>query len=271
MMNQNKNQQQELEHQRYQLLHRLETWLNWPMVILAFIWLILLIWEWTWGLSSILNTIVIVIWIIFILNFVIELILAPKKINYLRTNWLTAISLFVPALRILRILKALRLLTFIRITRGASLVRFLSSINRGMKSLGMVMSHRGTGYVVLLTFIVTFTGAAGIYTFEKNASATQVFKSYGSSLWWTAMIITTMGSQDWPVTPEGRILCLLLALYAFAIFGYVTAILATFFIGKDRSKTKEGTEAFQKIDSLTRQISALQKEIQNLIKKSDKK
>ncbi len=40
------------------------------------------------------------------------------------------------------------------------------------------------------------------------------------------MIMTTMGS--WPQTPEGRVLCLLLAVYAFAVFGYVTAMLAAF-------------------------------------------
>ncbi len=42
-----------------------------------------------------------------------------------------------------------------------------------------------------------------------------------------------MGSDYWPRTPEGRILCLLLALYAFAVFGYVTATLASYFIGRD--------------------------------------
>jgi len=47
------------------------------------------------------------------------------------------------------------------------------------------------------------------------------------------MIMTTMGSQYWPQTPEGRMLCLFLALYAFAVFGYVTAAIATFFIGLD--------------------------------------
>lgn len=261
MDNPKKNQKRELNHQRYQLLHRLEAWLDWPMVVLAFIWLVLLILEWTRGLSPILNTIGIVIWIIFILNFVIELFLAPKKLAYLKSNWLTAISLVVPALRVLRVVKALRLLRVARISRGAGLVRFLSSINRGMRGLGMAMSHRGAGYVILLTLIVTFTGAAGMYTFEKDTAAAGVFKSYGSSLWWTAMIMTTMGSQDWPVTPEGRVLCLLLALYAFTIFGYVTAVLATVFIGLDQTREKKGSEISRKIDSLSHELATLEKEI----------
>jgi len=38
--------------------------------------------------------------------------------------------------------------------------------------------------------------------------------SCGEALWWTAMIMTTMGSQYWPQTIEGRMLCVFLALYA---------------------------------------------------------
>lgn len=33
------------------------------------------------------------------------------------------------------------------------------------------------------------------------------------------MLLTTMGSEYWPQTAEGRILCLLLSVYAFAVFG----------------------------------------------------
>jgi voltage-gated potassium channel len=45
------------------------------------------------------------------------------------------------------------------------------------------------------------------------------------------MILTTLGSQYWPRTPEGRVLGFLISLYAFAVFGYFTALLASFFVG----------------------------------------
>jgi hypothetical protein len=57
--------------------------------------------------------------------------------------------------------------------------------------------------------------------------------SFGVSLWWTAMLMTTLGSDHWPQTVEGCILAFFLALYALAVFGYVTASLATFFISRD--------------------------------------
>jgi voltage-gated potassium channel len=45
-----------------------------------------------------------------------------------------------------------------------------------------------------------------------------------------------MGSDYWPQTPEGRLLCLLLAIYAFAVFGYVTAAIAAYFVDRDKSE-----------------------------------
>lgn len=47
------------------------------------------------------------------------------------------------------------------------------------------------------------------------------------------MLLTTMGSEYWPQTAEGRILCLLLSVYAFAVFGYVTAAIADYFVDTD--------------------------------------
>jgi voltage-gated potassium channel len=49
------------------------------------------------------------------------------------------------------------------------------------------------------------------------------------------MIMTTMGSAYWPRTPEGRILALLISLFAIGVFGFVTATLASFFVDRDAS------------------------------------
>ena len=93
--------------------------------------------------------------------------------------------------------------------------------------------RRGLGYVTLLTLIVAVVGAAGMYQFELDGDGGPGFSSYGGALWWTAMLLTTMGSDYWPRTSEGRMLCLLLAVYAFAVFGYVTAAIAAYFVDAD--------------------------------------
>ena len=126
------------------------------MLVLGFVWLALMLWEYVRGIGSLLETVVNVIWIIFILDFVVKFALAPDKTDYLKANWLTLVALAVPALRIFRIFRVVRVL---RAARGLRLVRVVTSLNRGMRALGASMGRRGFGYVVALTAIVTLAGA----------------------------------------------------------------------------------------------------------------
>lgn len=254
--------------ERDMLLQQLQGWLEIPMLILAFIWLALMMVEIVWGLNSFLQSFGYIIWVIFILNFVLELWLAPRKVDYLKKNWLSGIALLAPALRALRVVRVMRLARLGRIagmSRGLRLLRVLSSVNRGMHALGASMRRRGFGYVVLLTLIVTLAGAAGMYGFENN-SPDGGLNSYSSALWWTAMIMTTMGSEYWPQSAEGRLLCFFLALYSFAMFGYVTATLATFFVGRDAENPTAEIAGAESISALRAEIAALREEIQGLRK-----
>jgi voltage-gated potassium channel len=248
-----------LERERYELLQRLEDWLETPMLVLAFVWLALLIVELTWGESLWFEIIGTTIWVIFLLDFAVELVLAPHRVAYLKRSWVTALSLLIPALRIFRIFRVFRLLRLARAGRGVRLVRVVSSLNRSMKALGASLSRRGFGYVIALTVLVTFAGAAGMYAFEHQSPGG--LNSYGEALWWTAMIMTTMGSQYWPETAEGRVLCVFLALYAFGVFGYLTATLATFFVGRDAESDEAELAGAKQLAALREEVSALREEI----------
>ncbi|MGZ8096454.1 MAG: ion transporter [Methylosarcina sp.] len=256
------SEKEALDKERYELLQRLEDWLETPMLILAFVWLALLVRELIWGESPLFEVLGTSIWILFILDFAVEFVLAPKKAAYLKSNWLTAISLLIPALRIFRIFRMFRLLRLARVGRGLRLFRVVSSLNRGMRALGASLQRRGFSYVVALTVLVIFSGAAGMYAFE-NATPGGL-NSYGEALWWTAMVMTTMGSQYWPQTLEGRVLCVFLALYAFAVFGYVTATLATFFIGRDAENNEAELAGAKELAALREELSALREEIRAL-------
>lgn len=253
-----------LEHERNEILHQLEDCLEIPMLLLSFIWLALFIVELIWGLSHFLDVVGITIWILFILDFGLKFFLAPRKLVYLKQNWLTVLALMLPALRVLRIVNVVRALKTARAVRGLRLLRVMTRTNRGMRALAVSVKRRGFGYVVGLTTIVTLIGAAGMYAFESEIPESAL-KDYGSALWWTAMVITTMGSDYFPKTPEGRILCFLLALYAFAVFGYVTAMLATFFIGRDAENPEAEVAGSKEIAALQAEIAALRTELQVLL------
>ena len=252
-----------LARERYELLQRLEDWLNAPMVVLAFVWVALLAVELIWGETPASEILFTFIWIIFILNFILEFILAPQKIAYLKSNWLTAISVLVPGLRIFRAFRAVRVLRLAKAGRSLNLFRLVSSLNRGMKALAASLSRRGFGYVLMLTAMVVITGAAGMYAFENVPGG---LNSYGEALWWTAMIMMTMGSQYWPQTTEGRVLCFILALYAFAVFGYMTAAFASFFIGRDAESDAAEVAGARQITDLREEVRGLRDEIRTLVR-----
>lgn len=253
------------EAERWQVLHELEDRLEMPMVFLGFAWLVLLVVELVHELNPFLEFVGTAIWVIFIADFALKFALAPRKGEYLRANWLTAVALAVPALRVLRIGRAVAALRAARAARGLRLVRVVTSVNRGMRALSATMGRRGFGYVVAMTAIVTLAGAAGMYAFENQNPGGRGLNDYGSALWWTAMVMTTMGSEYWPQTAEGRVLCLLLSLYAFAVFGYVTAALASFFVGRDAENEEAEIAGAKAVEALRLEVAALRQELRAVL------
>lgn len=226
------------EEDRDGLLHDLEAWSETPMLVLSAVWLVLLIVELGGGGTPATAALGTAIWIVFILEFALRLVLAPAKLRFLGRNVITIAALAVPALRLLRPLRLLRLLRFARLSRGATLVRVVAGANRSMNALSRTMRRRGLGFVLALSVVVCLLGALGMRAFEADGPNGADFASFWDSLWWTAMIMTTMGSQAWPATGEGRLLAFLLSFYAFGVFGYVAAAFASFFIDRDREETE---------------------------------
>ncbi len=268
MSDKNVIEQSVLNEERWAVLQQLEDFLETPMLVLGFVWLALLVIELTGNLSPALQFIGGVIWVVFIVDFALKFVLAPDKSNYLKANWLTALALVVPAVRVFRIFRVLRVLRASRAARGLRLFRVLSSANRGMRALGHTMQRRGVGYVMVLSVVVVLVGAAGMYAFENDLPEGAGLKSYGEALWWTAMLLTSLGSEYWPRSAEGRVLCFLLALYGFAVFGYVTATIATFFVGRDAESDEAELAGTKSIEILRAEISALREELRNVSRQS---
>lgn len=247
------------QSERWQTLHELDAWLRKPMLVLSFLWLILLIVELTGGASKLLESFGTGIWIAFILEFALRFTLAPKKRRFLRENWLTVFALAVPALRLFR---AFTFLRAARALRGIRLVRVVGSANRGMNALRRTLRRRQFGYVLALTTLILFLGAAGMLSFEPARESAGGFTSYGHALWWTGMLIASIGTDFWPVTTEGRVLSALLSLYGLAVFGYITASFASFFVGRDAELPEGEIAGASELALLRTEIAALRQALE---------
>jgi voltage-gated potassium channel len=230
--------------ERSELLDNLSRMTEKTMVALAIVWIVLAILDLVGKLGPNLQILNNVIWALFGLDFLVKLLIAPDKVRFLRENWILLVSLILPAFRLLRILRALNAL------RALSLVRILTSLNISIGALADAMGRRGAGYVSIITVMVLFGGAAAMYKVEQPSQLIaegygEVVRqggglhNYGDALWWTAMLMTTIGSQYWPVTTIGRALCFVLSMFSLGVFGYITAALASFFVDKDASSASE--------------------------------
>ena len=246
---------------RWRVLAQFERRLEPVMAVLGLIWLGLFVLDVTRGLDPLLAGLSTIIWLAFIGDYAIRLLVAPDRLAYLRKSWFTALSLLIPALRVGRLLASLRVLRAARAVRGVRLIRAVASLNRGMHALGGAIRRRGVGYVAALTVAVTLAGAAGMYALEPHAAGNEGFSGYGDALWWTSMIMTTLGSAYWPRTPEGRILALLRSLFAIGVFGYITASLASFFVDRDAASADSDTASESELRAIRREIRLLREEL----------
>ena len=101
-----------------------------PMFLLALLWLYYLVIELTKGLSQTQERLVTLIWVLFIIEFLLKFVLAPHRLQYVKHNWLTIVALVIPALRVFRLVQAIRLLQASRVATTTKFVRALTSTKR---------------------------------------------------------------------------------------------------------------------------------------------
>ena len=190
-----------------------------------------------------------VIWAIFVVEFAVRLALAPDTLRFLRSNWLSAIAVILPAFRVLRAARALR------VARGLRVARLVTTTGRGMKALRRVMGAGGVGYVLGFSVLVVVLAGIGVTSLERDQPGARI-TTVPEGLWWAATTVTTLGSATYPVSPEARVLGLLVMIYGLAVSGYVTAVLAVFLLG-----LREHERAPNEIALLRVEIAELREEL----------
>lgn len=217
--------------EREELRERIQGWTEVPLNLLGLLLLVIIIMEFaadlppTW--DSWLSSLNWFIYAVFTTDFLVQFFLAPSKHHYLRHNWIAAISVLLPAFRVLRVFRALRAA---RALRGLRLVRVVTATNRGTRSLSRMLRGHQFRRVFGLTIAVTLVGGAALTYFE---GAGRTPADYGEAVWWSVALITTVGSQFEPQTLEGRVVTILLLVWGLGVFGFITAAVASYFVGQD--------------------------------------
>ena len=166
------------------------------------------------------------LWGLFFVEFAAKFALAPNKRAYLRGHPLDVLVLLVPFLRFLRVLQVLRA------TRALPVLRLLVFGGRGSGAAIALVRRRRLGQLALVSVLVVLIGAAAGYALEAGAPGATI-SGFGDALWWSAALVTTVGSELYPVTATGRVLGIFLMLYAVGVFSYFIASIASVLVGLD--------------------------------------
>jgi voltage-gated potassium channel len=151
-------------------------------------------------------------WIIFALDLLMGLWKAPSKKRYLKTHPLEIVSVVLPFLRPLRLLRV--------ISFGALVIQKIAV----GKQIAITLK------VFLFSILIAYIAAVQITITEREVASSNI-KSFGDGLWWAVTTVTTVGYGDrFPTTSVGRVIAVGLMLVGISLMGVITASVAAWFV-----------------------------------------
>lgn len=110
--------------------------------------------------------------------------------------------------------------------------------------------------VIFSAILLVGFASASILVFERQPESN--IKTAEDALWWSITTITTVGYGDrYPVTTEGRVIGAILMIAGVSMFGCLSGMAASFFLGTHPEKTPELKEVLACLDQLHAKLDAL--------------
>ncbi len=191
--------------------------------------------------------------VLFLIDFVITMARAERKLKYFFTwGWIDLVS-SIPMLDAARWGRGARVLRLLRLLRGVRSTRMLIGFMLNRKAEATLMT------TALIGIIFTTFASVAILQFEKSAENGNI-KTAEDAVWWAVVTMATVGYGDkYPVTTEGRMVAMLVMAAGVALFTSIAGFLTSWFVrGKDDAQDKE-------LDSLRTELG----ELKALLKKVD--
>lgn len=164
---------------------------------------------------------------IFSIEYALRVYVAKSRLKYIFSfygiiDFLAILPFYLRATIDLRSLRAFRIF---RIFRALKLIRYNRALRRFHIAAQIVKEE------VILFFIVTviliFLSASGIYFFENSAQP-ESFSSIFHSLWWAIVTLTTVGYGDvFPITFGGKIFTFFVLIIGIGVVTVPAGLVAT--------------------------------------------
>jgi len=165
--------------------------------------------------------------IIFSTEYLLRIAIADRKLKFVFSFFglidLFSILPFYLSTGIdLRSIRAFRLL---RLFRAFKLVRYSKALQRLHRAMKIALEE--LVLYLMVTLMLLFFAAVGIYYFE-NAAQPEKFSSIFSSLWWSVVTLTTVGYGDvYPITVGGRVFTFVILLIGLGLVSLPAGIISS--------------------------------------------
>jgi voltage-gated potassium channel len=160
-------------------------------------------------------------WALFAIDVIFGVSTAKSKKQYLKSHPLEILSVALPFLRPLRLLRV--------VSFGALVIQ----------RVAVGRQFAITIKVFIFSILIAYIGAVQITITERNALNSNI-KSFSDGLWWAITTVTTVGYGDrFPTTSMGRVLAVCLMLVGISLVGVVTASVAAWFVRISQSDSSQ--------------------------------
>jgi len=167
----------------------------------------------------------------FAVDYVVELVLASDRREYVRREWTRAVIVIAQVVALVPALAAFGFVRFARVVRPLIIVgRVLAIGGAAMREGRGVLRRHAARFAIELAFFTWVTSAAA-FTLAEDVGAHGRVHSIGDALWWSLSTMTTVGYGDiYPITAVGRIVGGLTMLVGISVFAMLTAKFAEFLV-----------------------------------------
>lgn len=165
--------------------------------------------------------------IIFSIEYVLRIFVAKKPFRYIFSFYgiVDLLSILPFYLTSTVDLRAFRIFRIFRIFRAFKLIRYNKALRRF--SVAFTIIKEEVVLFFMVTLILVFLSASGIYFFENEAQPEE-FSSLFASLWWAIVTLTTVGYGDvFPITVGGKVFTFFILILGIGIVTIPAGLVAT--------------------------------------------
>lgn len=184
----------------------------------------------------------------FFLDFVVRFRAAESKLAFMKWGWIDLVA-SIPNVSVLRFGRFVRVLRVLRLLRG------IRSLHRLFAILFVTRTRGGVTSVVMTAFLLVVFASIAILLCETDPASN--IKTAGDAIWWSMTTVTTVGYGDrYPVTTGGRAVAMVLMLGGMGLFGTLSGIIASAFLGSGR---REEAEVLAEVRAMRAELETLRR------------